>query len=280
MTFGTSKALMTPPLQLAAGGSATLSFWARNRDPKVRTNLTVLLSHGGTNQGDFRWEIGRVRGVPDSYQKFTFAIGPEHGGETIRVMFLGDEPEEGQVIHLDDIEIIARVPDSPGTAQTLKPFILIDEDFENKAPPGILPPGWLSRDNKNPQYPYAWDCAIDNRNAHSGVQFTMAGGTDKGLITPAFNVPSGGATVSFWLRNRDPRNGGNLDVLLSYGGSEQRDFTDTLGRIRGAPDGYQLFNYEIGGLYAGRTVRIMFYAAEPQQGQILQIDDVKVEGRR
>ena len=280
MTFGTAKAMITPPLLLAEGGTATLAFWAKNRDPKVRTNLTILLSHGGSNQGDFRWELGRIRGVPDAYQRFSFDIGPEHGGETIRVMFLGDEPEEGQVIHVDDVEIVARVPDSPGTAQALKPFVLIDENFEGKAPPGVLPPGWMSRDYRNPQYPYAWDCAIDNRNAHSGIQFTMASGADKGLITPAFNVPPGGATVSFWLRNRDPKNGGNLDVLLSYGGTEQRDFTDTLGRIRGAPDTYQLFTYEIGGLYAGRTVRVMFYAAEPQQGQIMQIDDVVVEGKR
>ncbi|HEY9055472.1 MAG TPA: PEGA domain-containing protein [Rectinemataceae bacterium] len=280
MVFGTSKAMITPPLHLAGGGTATLSFWARNRNPSVKTNLTVLLSHGGSDQGDFRWELGRIRGVPDSYQKFTFEIGPEHGGGTFRVMFLGDEPEEGQIIHVDDVEIVARVPDSTPTTQALKPFVLIDENFENKAPAGILPPGWMSRDNKNPQNQYAWDCTIDNRNAHSGIQFTMASGTDKGLITPAFNVPSGGATVSFWLRNRDPRYGGNLDVLLSYGGTEQRDFTDTLGRIRGAPDSYQLFAYEIGALYAGRTVRIMFYAPEPQQGQILQIDDVKVEGKQ
>lgn len=280
MTFGTAKAMITPPLQLAEGGTATLAFWAKNRDPSVKTNLTVLLSHGGSNQSDFRWELGRIRGIPDTYQRFSFEIGREHGGETLRVMFLGDEPEEGQIIHVDDVEVAARVPDSPGAAQTLKPFVLIEEDFENKAPPGVLPPGWMSRDNKNPQYPYAWDCVIDNRNARSGIQFTMASGTDKGLITPTFVVPSGGATVSFWLRNRDPGNGGNLDVLLSYGGTDQRDFTDTLGRIRGAPDGYQLYTYEIGGLYAGRTVRVMFYAAEPQLGQIMQIDDVKVEGKR
>jgi hypothetical protein len=34
MTFGTAKAMITPPLQLAEGGTATLTFWAKNRDPK------------------------------------------------------------------------------------------------------------------------------------------------------------------------------------------------------------------------------------------------------
>jgi hypothetical protein len=277
MTFGTAKAMITPALELADGGSATLSFWARNRDPKVRTNLTILLSHGGTAQGDFRYELGRIRGVPDSYQKFTYAIGPEHAGETLRIMFLGDEPEEGQIIHVDDVQVTARVPEGQVSSGGGKSVTVIDEDFENKAPPGQLPPGWLSRDNKNPFATAAWDCVIDNRNAHSGIQFTMASGTDKGLITPAIAIPSGGsATVTFWLRNRNPTYGGNLDVLLSYGGSEQRDFTDMLGKIARAPDAYQKFSFDIGALYAGRTVRLMFYASGYEQGQILQIDDVQV----
>ncbi len=284
MVFGTAKAMITPHIALPDGSTSTLTFWARNRDPKVRTNLTVLLSTGGTAQSEFKWELGRIKGVPDSYQKFSFTIGPEHAGRMIRIMFLGDEPEEGQIIHVDDVQVTARVPEGQvpsGGQGPATEVVVLSQGFEGLKVPDGIPEGWIARNNQDPNDRQAWEVYPTNSitASHAGTQYARTVyARDKVLITPLLAVPAGGSgTVSFWARSEDVNALENLGVLASFGGTDQKDFTAVIGSAQRIPNTYQRYSFDIGPQFGGKTIRLQFRVADPGNHYILNLDDIEVK---
>ena len=157
------------------------------------------------------------------------------------------------------------------------PFI---EDFESE-----LSACWTNIDNDGDGN--SWMSSFDfngNLSAWSGTgayiseSYNSAGGAlnpDNWLLTPAINIPSTGANLSWWVAAQDGNYAADhYEVKVSTSGSNPSDFTSVYNETLSSTDwGQRVVNLNA---YAGQTIRIAFVHNNCSDMFIMKIDDIYV----
>ncbi len=146
----------------------------------------------------------------------------------------------------------------------------LNESFED----GSIPMNWTVYDNDDNSD--QWEALEDADFAHTGSFSAYVGhntyGNDDWLITPQLDVTSSNHTFSFWARSYDPVLLEDFDVKLSTTGNEIDNFTEILDEVRGVPDSYTQYTYDLSD-YIGQRVYIAIVSVSVNKYS-LYVDDV------
>ena len=124
-----------------------------------------------------------------------------------------------------------------------------------------------------------------NLTAHSGdgayisESYTSAAGAlnpNNWLITPALNIPSTGAYVSWWVAGQDPDYvADHYEVKVSTNGTNPSDFTTIYSETISSSD-WQLKTINLDPSYNGQTIRVAFVHNNCTDMFIMKIDDIMI----
>ena len=168
------------------------------------------------------------------------------------------------------------------------PIILIAQTtvFEENFDSGELPEGWVIIDNDGytvhpdvSDFSDAWVVVpdpdnTDNYVAGSTSYFQPVDRANRWLITPPIELDAFGNFVSWFAKSHDPSYPDSYRVMISNGGAEIADFTDTLATISNENPEGNLRDFQIEGK-ENQTIRVAFVNTT-FNGFKLYIDSVNV----